>query len=58
MSRLANGTVVTDIHNDTDNHLLASQGYTVRHIETFLDHDNQSFVTWDPPHLTEADLPF
>ncbi len=58
MTHLANGTVVTDIHNDTANHSLASQGYSVRHIETYHDHDDQSFITWDSPQISEADLPY
>ena len=58
MTNLSNGAVVTDLDNDAGNRALAAQGYSVRHIETFLDHDGHGVVTWDAPQLTEADLPY
>ena len=58
MTILSNGTVVTDLGNGDDNLALARQGYSIRHIETFHDHDDLSIVTWDAPELTEADLPY
>ena len=57
MTKLSNGTIVTDIHNATDNQALASQGYSIRHIETFHEHDT-TCITWDAPDIAEADLPF
>ena len=57
MTKLSNGTIVTDIHNATDNQALASKGYPIRHIETFHDHDT-TWITWDAPDITEAELPF
>ena len=58
MTHLDNGTIVTDLDNDTDNTVLLRQGYTVRHVETFHNHNDQSFITWDTPQITETDLPF
>ena len=58
MTQLSDGTIVTDIQNDTANRSLASQGYSVRHIETYHDHDNQSFIHWDCPRISEDDLPY
>jgi hypothetical protein len=47
------------IDNDADNNRLTSRGYTIRHIETWhRDGVSESFVVWDPPEITEADLPF
>jgi len=38
---------------------LTSRGYTIRHTETWhRDGVSQSFVVWDPPEITEADLPY
>ena len=57
MTHLLNGTVATDLDNDSDNRRLAEQGYTVRHIETWHE-QNQSCIVWDAPTLTEHDLPY
>ena len=57
MTHLSNGTVVTDLDNDSDNRSLSTQGYTIRHIETWHDHD-QSFIVWNTPEISEADLPY
>ena len=57
MTHLSNGTVVTDLDTDTDNHTLSGQGYTILHIETWHDTD-QTCIVWDAPAITEADLPF
>ena len=58
MTHLSNGAVVTDLDDDANNRALAAQGYSVRHIETFLDFDGFGVITWDAPQLTEADLPY
>ena len=58
MTHLSNGLVVTDLDNHHDNAALASQGYTVRHVETYHGHDGHSVIVWDAPELTEADLPY
>ena len=58
ITHLANGTTVTGLHSSIDNQLLAMKGFTVRHIETFHDQDDESFITWDAPDITEADLPY
>ncbi len=58
MTKLGNGTIVTDLDAAADNAVLTQRGYSIRHIETWHDHDNQSFIHWDPPEITEADLPF
>jgi hypothetical protein len=56
---MSNGAYVTNIDNHDDNGLLTSQGYTVRHIETwYRDGAPESFIVWDAPEITEADLPF
>ena len=57
MTKLSNGAIVTDLDNASDNRNLANQGYTVRHIETYQDH-NQTCIVWDAPTLSEDDLPF
>jgi hypothetical protein len=52
-------TRVTDLDNDDENHRLTDQGFTIRHIETWhLDMGSESFVVWDGPEITEADLPY
>jgi hypothetical protein len=56
MTRLADGTVVTDIDSDDNAHLI-NAGYTIRHIETWHD-QGQSCIAWDAPQITEADCPF
>jgi hypothetical protein len=58
MTQLSNGTIVTDIDAYDDNLSLSQRGYTIRHIETWHERDNQSFIHWDAPELTEADLPY
>ena len=59
MTRLEDGTLVTDRDADQINAQLLDTGYTVRHIETWhIDEAPESFIIWDAPALTEADLPF
>jgi len=56
---MSDGTIVTDSDNHQDNNRLTSRGYTIRHIETWhRDGDSESFVVWDLPEITEADLPY
>jgi len=57
MTQLSNGTIVTDIDATHDNTALTAQGYTIRHVETYHDHD-QTCIVWDAPRITEADLPY
>jgi hypothetical protein len=59
MTEMSDGTIVTDIDNHADNYRLTSHGYTIRHTETWhRDGVSESFVVWDPPEITEADLPY
>ncbi len=58
MTRLDDGTLVTDRDADQINAQLFDTGYTIRHIETWHSQDDASFVVWDAPVLTEADLPY
>ena len=58
MTELSNGIVVTDLHAHDDNLSLSQRGYSIRHIETWHEQDNQTFIHWDAPELTEADLPY
>ena len=58
MTHLSNGTIVTHLDADEDNLSLRQRGNSIRHIETWHDRDNQSFIHWDAPELTEADLPY
>jgi hypothetical protein len=59
MTEMSDGTIITDLDNDANNNRLTSRGYTIRHIETWhRDGDSESFVVWDPPEITEADLPY
>ena len=57
MTRLSNGTVVTNRNDDTQSAILFDEGYTVCHIET-LHTAGESFIHWNPPPITEADLPY
>ena len=57
MTHLSNGQIVTDLDADEDNAALTAQGYSIRHIETWHDHDT-TCITWDAPQITEADCPF
>jgi hypothetical protein len=57
MTHLSNGTVATDLDAHDDNAALAAQGYIIRSIETWHDHD-QTCIVWDAPEIIEADLPF
>jgi hypothetical protein len=57
MTQLSNGTIVTDIDAAHDNTALIAEGYTIRHVETYHDHD-QTCIVWDAPRITEADLPY
>ncbi len=57
MTQLSNGTVATDLDAHDDNATLTARGYTIRHVETWPDHDTTCIV-WDAPEITEADLPY
>ena len=57
MTNLANGTVATDIDAHIANAALTGQGYTIRHIETWHDHDITCII-WDAPGLSDADMPY
>ena len=56
MTHLTDGTIVTDLGADADNAALLAQGYSIRHVETWHGHGEQSFIRWDAPEITEADL--
>ena len=45
MTKLSNGTIVTDLDAHDDNLSLSQRGYSIRHIETWHDHDNQPSST-------------
>jgi hypothetical protein len=57
MTQLSNGQIVTDLDADEDNAALTAQGHSIRHVETWHDHDT-TCITWDAPQITEADCPF
>ena len=57
MTRLSNGTIVTDIDATPNNAALTAQGYTIRAIEIWHDHD-ATCIVWDTPELTASDFPF
>ena len=57
MTHLSNNTVATDLDAHDYNATLTAQGYTIRHIETYSDH-NHSCIIWDAPELSDADCPF
>ena len=57
MTQLSNGTIVTDIDAAHHNDALTAQGYTIRTIETWHDHDT-TCIHWDAPKITDADVPF
>ncbi len=59
MTFLSNGAIVTDIDAHADNLSLIEDGYSIQHIETW--HRNEyddTFIVWDAPAITEADLPY
>ena len=58
MTHLLNGTVATDLDNDSDNRNLLDQGYTIRHIETYHRDIGMSCIIWDAPEITAADIPY
>ena len=58
MTHLNDGTVVTSLDAHDDNAGLTAQGFSIRHVETWHGREEQSFIRWDPPEITEADLPF
>ena len=59
MTKLSNGTVVTDLDAHTDNDGLTRRGYTIRHVETWhRDGNDESCIVWDVPQITAADLPY
>jgi hypothetical protein len=59
MTRMSDGSYVTDLDNGDDNQRLTVQGYTIRHIETWRrDEEPESFIVWDAPEISEADLPY
>jgi hypothetical protein len=57
MTQLSNGTIVTDLDATHHNNALTAQGYTIRTIETWHDHD-ATCIHWDAPEITDADCPF
>jgi hypothetical protein len=59
MTEMSDGTCATDLDDNDANITLSNRGYTVRHIETWhRDGVSDSVIVWDPPEITEADLPF
>ena len=58
MTKLRDGTIVTDLDAHNDNLFLSQRGYSIRHIETWHDHGNEAYILWDAPELPEADLPY
>ena len=57
MTNLNNGIIVTDIDAAHDNNALTAEGYTIRAIESWHDH-NTTCILWDAPRITDADCPF
>ena len=57
MTHLSNDTVATDLDAHAHNAALTAHRYTIRHIETYPDHDT-SCIIWDAPEITDADLPY
>lgn len=58
MTHLSNGTIVTEIDASTDNATLTAQGYTIHHIETWHRDEDHSFIVWECPAISDADVPF
>jgi hypothetical protein len=59
MTEMSDGTCVTNLDDIDANTTLRSRGYAVRHIETWHRCDiSESFIRWDPPEITEADLSY
>ena len=57
MTNLNNGIILTDIDAAHDNNALMAEGYTIRAIESWHDH-NATCILWDAPRITDADCPF
>ena len=57
MTQLDDGTIVTNIDATDDNANLTRRGYTIRHVETWHREEDSTFIIWDGPEITEADLP-
>jgi hypothetical protein len=58
MTETSDRTCFTDLDDHEANTTLISRGYTIRHIETWhRDGHSDSVIAWDPPEITEADLP-
>jgi len=58
MTELSDGTIVTDLDAHDDNLFLSQRGYSIRHIETWHEYDNRTYINWDAPQLCEADMPY
>ena len=58
MTHLDDGTIVTDFIAQDENNRLIVQGYTIRAVETWHGHDHVSFILWDTPEISDADLPY
>jgi hypothetical protein len=46
-SILDDGTIVTDLADEQNTLLLIAEGFEIRHIETYHNHDNDSVIYWD-----------
>ena len=57
MTQLSN-VITSRTFTPTTTPPLSQRGYSIRHIETWHEQDNQTFIHWDAPELTEADLPY
>lgn len=59
MTKIDLKTTATNLDNATINEQLLGEGYTIRHIETWhTDGSSESFILWDNPELTDADIPY
>jgi hypothetical protein len=52
------GDAVTGIDANDENLSFSQRGHSIRHVETWHERDNQSFIHWGAPELTEANLPY
>ena len=58
MTHLDDGTIVTDLLAQRENDRLTAEGYTIRHVETWHEHDHASYIAWDAPEITASDCPY
>jgi len=58
MTHLSDGTIATDLDAHDENAHLTTQGYTVRHIETYRRDIDMTCIVWNAPAISERDVTY